>query len=73
VVGEDRVKNRSAMTPGRARKKIIDRVPVQNSKHLRLIERPLHRTGVHHLGQVQERARDRGARHAFHLGRVLSP
>jgi hypothetical protein len=49
VGGEDRTKNRSAAVPGRAHEKVIDRASVQNSKHLCLVERTLHRTALHLL------------------------
>ncbi len=73
VVGEDRSKNGRATTPGRAREKVIDRACVQNSKHLGLVERTFHRTAADHLGEVEQRAPNRGAWDAIHLGHVLTP
>lgn len=70
---EDRTNDGSATTPGRAREKVIDRTCVQDSKHLCLIERALHRTAAYDLGEVEVRAPDRGAWHAMHLCHVLGP
>jgi hypothetical protein len=70
---EDRTKDGSATTPGRAREKVIDGTCVQDSKHLCLVEGALHRTAAYHLGEVEERSPNRGAWHAMHLCHVLRP